>query len=129
MEKFESFRGQRTVVMTTFRANGTPVPTPVSIAVEDDPTRAYVRSWAAAGKAKRIRNNSYVTVAPSTFGGTTTGPAVGASARRLSGPEEERARRLLRRKHPILHGLLIPFVHKLQRNTTCHFALTPSSGG
>ena len=43
---------QQTVLLTTFRRDGTPVGTPVSVAVEGN--RAYFRTWESAGKLKRI---------------------------------------------------------------------------
>ena len=91
METFERFRTQHTVVLTTFKHDGTSVPTPVSIAVDADPTRAYVRTRSTAGKAKRIVHNPRVTVAPSTFRGRITGAEVTATARLLSGAEGDHA--------------------------------------
>src|SRR5918994_6959571 len=64
---FAPFARQRTVLLTTFRRDGTPVRTPVSIVVEGD--RAFVRTWNTAGKANRIRSNPEVTIAPCTAGG------------------------------------------------------------
>jgi hypothetical protein len=61
------FARQRTVLLTTYRRNGTPVGTPVNIAVAAD--RAFVRTWDTTGKLKRIRNNPGVEVAPSTCAG------------------------------------------------------------
>ncbi|MGB5757178.1 MAG: PPOX class F420-dependent oxidoreductase, partial [Acidimicrobiales bacterium] len=88
--------------LTTFKRDGTPVATPVSLAVDDnDTTRAVMRTWSTAGKAKRIANNPAVTVAPSTVRGTPTGPAIQAVARLLDGREVDAAKRRLRRKHPI----------------------------
>lgn len=123
MDDFERFRGQHTVVLTTFRRDGTAVPTPVSLAVGDDPTTVYIRTWSTSGKAKRMRNNDRVVVAPSTFRGKVTGPPTPAEARLLSGAEDEHARHLLRRKHPILHGVLVPLGHRIQRNRTQHYEL------
>jgi PPOX class probable F420-dependent enzyme len=120
------FVRQKTVVLTTHRRDGTPVATPVSIAV--DGAVAYVRSFERAGKTRRIRGNSAVTVAPSTARGTRTGPAIGATARRLTGAEYERASRTLARKYPLLHGVLVPLAHRLGRRRTgrtVHFELTP----
>jgi hypothetical protein len=97
------------------------VPTPVSIAVDPDPTKGYVRTWSTAGKAKRIGHNPRVTVAPSTFRGRITGVEVEAVARLLSGPESDHARLLLRRKHPIMHGVLVPLGHRLRRYETQHY--------
>jgi PPOX class probable F420-dependent enzyme len=121
------FVEQKTVRLTTFRRNGTPVPTPVSIAVEDD--HAYVRSFEKAGKAKRQSNDSHVEVAPSSARGAPTGDAIPAQARLLDGDESRHAARVLRRKHPLLHGVVVPLTHRLGRSTygrTIHYELVPS---
>lgn len=123
METFERFRHQHTVVLTTFRRDGTPVPTPVSIAVDADPTKGYVRTWSTAGKSKRIAYGPRVTVAPSTFRGRITGAQVTAVARLLSSADDDHACRLLRRKHPIMHGVLVPLAHRLRRYETQHYEL------
>jgi PPOX class probable F420-dependent enzyme len=123
-----AFARQKTVMLTSFRRDGRPVGSPVSIAVDGD--HAYVRSFEKAGKTRRIRNNGHVTVAPSTTRGTVTGPAVDFEARRLNGAEERRAARLLARKHPLLHRVLVPLMHRLGRaktGRTVHFVLIPRS--
>jgi PPOX class probable F420-dependent enzyme len=71
----EPFVRQKTVLLTTYRRDGTPVGTPVNIAVDGD--RAFIRTFDTAWKLKRIRNNPEVQVAPSTVGGKPTGPATG----------------------------------------------------
>jgi PPOX class probable F420-dependent enzyme len=117
---------QKTVLVTTYRRDGRPVGTPVSLAVDGD--HAYVRSFEQAGKTRRIRHNPRVDVAPSTARGRPTGPALPAMARRLEGAESRDAARLLARKHPWLHGLLVPWTHRLGRaktGKTVHFELTP----
>jgi uncharacterized protein len=119
----DRFVRQHTVLLTTYRRDGTPVGTPVSIAVDGD--RAFIRTWDTAGKFKRIRNNPTVEIAPSTFRGTPTGPALRTHARVLSGDESAYAAQLLVRKHPILHGMLVPLIHRLRGNTTMHIELTP----
>jgi PPOX class probable F420-dependent enzyme len=121
---FAPIARQQTVLLTTLRRDGTPVKTPVNIAVDGD--RAFIRTWDTAGKAKRIRNNPAVTIAPCTVRGRPTGPAIPAQARILSGDESARAGRLLAAKHPILHGLLVPLGHRLRGNTTIHIELTRS---
>ena len=126
METFERLRNQHTVVLTTFKRDGTPVPTPVSIAVDADPARGYVRTWSTAGKAKRLRHNPRVTVAPSTFRGRITGAEVAAVARLLPGAEGDHARHLLRRKHPMMQGVLVPLAHRLRRYETQHYELRPA---
>jgi uncharacterized protein len=116
------FVRQKTVLLTTFRRDGTSVGTPVSIAVEGD--RAFVRTWDTSGKMKRIRNNPEVTIAPSTTFGTPTGPALPAEAKILTGSESSHAGHLLARKYPLLHGVIVPLTHRLRRNTTTHIELT-----
>jgi PPOX class probable F420-dependent enzyme len=122
-----AFARQKTVLLTSFRRDGTPVGSPVSIAVDGD--HAYVRSFEKAGKTKRIRNNGHVVVEPSTTRGTVTGQALDFTARRVDGDEERRAARLLARKHPLLHRVLVPLMHRLGRaktGRTVHFLLTPN---
>ena len=114
---------QHTVLLTTYRRNGTPVGTPVHIAVEGD--RAFLRTWDATWKLKRIRNTPEVEVAPSTFRGVPTGPAIPARARILDGDEAVAAGRALAHKYPVMHGVLVPLVHRLRGNTTMHVELTP----
>lgn len=125
--RFAPFVRQNTVVLTTFRRNGTPVRTPVHIAVDGD--RAFVRTYDTAWKWKRIRANPAVTIAPSTVRGGTTGHAIHARARVLEGDECAVASAALARKYPILHGLLIPRLHRLRRNATIHIELTPVERG
>jgi PPOX class probable F420-dependent enzyme len=118
------FVTQRTVALTTYRRNGTPVSTAVSIAVDGD--RAVFRSFAKAGKTRRLRRNPAVEMAPSTFLGRPTGPPVRGTARLLDGAEARAAARLLRRKHPFLHGVLVPLAHRIGRartGQTVHFEL------
>jgi PPOX class probable F420-dependent enzyme len=122
----EPFVDQKTVLLTTYKRDGTGVPTPVHIAVDGD--RAFVRTWDTTWKLKRIRNNPEVQVAPCTAGGRPTGPAIRARARVLGGGESEYAAKMLARKYPILHGVLIPRLHRLRGNRTMHIELTPLSG-
>ncbi len=120
----EPFIGQWAVLLTTYKRDGTPVGTAVNIVVEGD--RAYFRTWDTAWKLRRIRNNSKVEFAPSTALGRPTAPAIGARATVLEGEESAHAGRLLARKYPALHGLLVPLVHRLRGNKTMHVELTPA---
>jgi uncharacterized protein len=117
------FVRQHTVLLTTYRQNGTAVGTPVHVAV--DGGRAFVRTWDETWKLKRIRNTPEVEVAPSTFRGVPTGPAIHARARILDGDEAVAAGRALAHKYPVMHGVLVPLVHRLRGNTTMHVELTP----
>ena len=91
----------------------------MNIAVEG--ARAFVRTWDTAWKLKRIRNNPEVEIAPSTF----RGKPIRARARVLSGGESAHAGQALARKHPILHGILVPLIHRLRGNKTMHIEVTP----
>ncbi|HET8524446.1 MAG TPA: PPOX class F420-dependent oxidoreductase [Thermomicrobiales bacterium] len=117
------FVHQQTVLLTSYRRNGTPVGTPVSIAVDGD--HAYVRTYESAWKFKRIRRNPDVEIAPSTLRGKPTGPALPARVRILSGEEAARASRAIVHKHPILHGALVPLYHRLNHLRTVHLELRP----
>ena len=124
------FVRQKTVLLTSYRRDGRPVGTPVSIAVDGD--RAVFRSFEKAWKTRRIRTNARVDIAPSTARGTPTGPAIHAHARRLDSAESSDAARLLARKQPFLQGLLVPLAHRLGRaktGRTVHFELTPLGQG
>jgi len=122
----EPFRHTKTILLTTYRRDGTPIATPVSIAIDGD--RAFFRTWDRAGKAKRLRRNPDVEIAPSTLGGKETGPATPrgypARARLLTGAETKQAKRALARRHPLLQGLLVPLTHRLLRYRTLHYELT-----
>jgi uncharacterized protein len=78
---------QRYVSITTFRADGSPVATPVWIVAHG--SLLYVWTGAHSGKEKRIRRNPEVTLAPCTFRGEVTGPAVPARAQVV--PSADRA--------------------------------------
>lgn len=119
----EPFIKQQTVLLTTYRRNGTAVGTPVHIAVEGE--RAFFRSWHTAGKTKRIRHTPAIEIAPSTASGKPTGPAIQARARLLSGEESAQAARAIARKYPIIHGYLIPLLHRLRGLQTVQFEVTP----
>jgi PPOX class probable F420-dependent enzyme len=118
---FDRFERTWAVLLTSYRRDGTPVGTPVSIAVDGD--RGYVRSPGTGWKVKRMRRDPRVLIAPCTFRGRPTGPAVPALARRLEGEEARRAARALSRRHPVLQGVLVPVAHRLLRCGTAHFEL------
>ncbi|CAA9461485.1 MAG: hypothetical protein AVDCRST_MAG02-3029 [uncultured Rubrobacteraceae bacterium] len=124
---FESLAREKYVLLTTFKRDGAGVGTPVHVAVEGG--RAYFRTWDTTWKLKRIRDNPEVEVSPSTFRGKPTGPGLRARARILAGAGSARAGALLSRKHPILHGVLIPQVHRLRGSETVHVELTAHRDG
>ena len=80
-------------LLTTFRRNGQGVGTPVGTMTADG--KVYFMTPTASWKAKRIANHPQVTLAPCTFQGEVLGPTVEGVARRLSGSDARRARRLI----------------------------------
>jgi uncharacterized protein len=89
--------GQKYISFGTFRKAGAKVATPVWFGEDGD--KLYVMTRSDLGKAKRIRNNPNVTVAPCTVRGKVTGPEYPAVARILPAPEHARARQTINRKY------------------------------
>ena len=121
------FVRQKTIRLTTFRKDGTAGTSPVSIAVDGD--RAYFRTYERAIKARRIGRNPNVEFGSATMSGKPIGPMLPAQARLLQGAEYRQAARLLRRKYPVLHGVVVPAIHRLMRSKygrTVHAELIPS---
>jgi PPOX class probable F420-dependent enzyme len=114
----------KTILLTTYRRDGTPAATPVSIAFDGD--RAYFRSYHKAWKTKRLARNPQVEAAPSTFRGKRTGLAVRGEAHLLTSDQARTAARALARRHRVLQGILVPLAHRLMRYRTMHYELVPS---
>jgi PPOX class probable F420-dependent enzyme len=119
-------RDTRTILLTTYKRDGTGVETPVSIAFEGD--RAFFRSYDKAWKTKRLRNNPHVQVAASTLRGKRTGPPVQARATLLAGEQARIAAKALARSHRLLQAMLVPLAHRLMRYQTMHYELRPDPG-
>ena len=77
----DAFVGRKYALVTTFKRDGTPIPTPVWFGVANG--KLYFRSEADLGKLKRIRHDSHVRVAPCTVRGRPLGPTTEADARVL----------------------------------------------
>jgi PPOX class probable F420-dependent enzyme len=82
------------VLLTTFRRNGQGVNTQVGTVAANG--KIYFMTAADTWKARRIANNPHVALTPCTGRGKALGPAIEGTARRLAGPEVQRARALLR---------------------------------
>lgn len=78
-DPIDVLRRHQYVSLTTYRKSGVAMPTPVWFAVSGD--KLYVKTGRRSGKAKRIRNNPRVEVAPCTNMGKLRGPAFPATAR------------------------------------------------
>jgi PPOX class probable F420-dependent enzyme len=88
---------QKYISLKTFRKNGAGIATPVWFGEEDG--KLYVMTRSDMGKAKRIRNNPQVRVAPCTIRGRVTGPEFAATARVLPPADQAHARQAINRKY------------------------------
>jgi uncharacterized protein len=116
-----SVRDAKTILLTTYKRDGTGVATPVSLAFDGD--RAFFRSYDKAWKTRRLRNDPRVQLAPCTLRGKPTGPAIQARATLLGDAEASAAAAALARRHRVLQGVLVPMAHRLARYRTMHYEL------
>ncbi|NVI86412.1 PPOX class F420-dependent oxidoreductase [Actinomadura sp. BRA 177] len=118
----ESWKKQKTFLLTSYRKDGTPVGTPVNVVVRGD--HAYFRTYDKAFKSKRLARNPQVDIAPSTFRGKVTGPEAHGRVRLLTEEESQPIRHLLARKHPLLQGFAVPLLHRMKHYRTLHYEVT-----
>ena len=117
----------KTILLTTYKRDGTPVATPVSVAF--DGGRAFFRSYDQAWKTRRLRRNPAVQAAPATLRGKPTGPAIRARATLLDDEQARLAARALGRRHRVLQAILVPTAHRLMGYRTLHYELIPGKPG
>ncbi|SDG30332.1 hypothetical protein SAMN05216553_10712 [Lentzea fradiae] len=105
------------LLLTTFRKDGTPVPTPVWVA--PGPADGVIYAWSAkdSGKVKRIRRSGDVEVGPCDVRGNPQGPSVKAKARLLDDSASDDARARIAKKYGF-SGWLIMTGSKLRRGRT-----------
>lgn len=102
------------LLLTTFRRDGTAVPTPVWAA--RDGNSLIVWTPADSGKVKRIRRDGAVKLAPCTVRGVPTGTETEARAELLDTAGSDRARGLIVTRYGLI-GRLTVFGSKLRRGT------------
>ncbi|MPY78890.1 MAG: PPOX class F420-dependent oxidoreductase [Actinophytocola sp.] len=96
---------EKYVQLTTFRRDGTPMPTPIWAVADDG--ELYIWTERDSGKVKRIRNNPRVEVTACDLRGARThGETVSGTARLLDA-ETDRVRKLLGRKYGVLGFLSV----------------------
>ena len=110
MERFDG----KYLSLTTFKRDGTGVPTPVWFASDDD-DHLLVETDADSYKVKRIRRDPHVRVALCDARGRLQGESVEADARILSEDERERVERLLGRKYRIDRYTVLPVYRLVMR--------------
>lgn len=99
-DPFELFDGKRYMLLTTFRADGTPVTTPMDVYRIGE--GLFFVTDGRSGKAKRIRYDPVVTICPSGIRGAPTGPTVHGRVRILGEEEAATARDAFARTHPFV---------------------------
>jgi uncharacterized protein len=112
---FESLRGHKYCLLTTFRKSGEPVPTPVWFGLADG--NVYLESEAVVGKVKRIRSNPRVQIAPCTLRGKPLGTPIEARARILGPDESERAERAIADHYGLFRKLFDGVGNRLEVNS------------
>jgi PPOX class probable F420-dependent enzyme len=113
-------------LVVTFRRDGTAVPTPVWAAAAVG--LLYVRSERASGKAKRLRNDPRVLIAPCTVRGRPLGTPLEARARVLGAGEEPRAERALVARYGLGRALFERAMDVL-RVDMAYLEITPGAWG
>jgi PPOX class probable F420-dependent enzyme len=88
------------LLVTTFRKNGEPVPTPVWVVREGD--ALLIWTVTDSGKVKRMRRDSRVQLAPCDLRGTPHGDSVDATARILDPVTSDKVRKMIVRKYGIV---------------------------
>jgi PPOX class probable F420-dependent enzyme len=87
---FDHLAGHKYALLVTYKRSGEAVPTPVWFGV-DERGRFYCRTGKLAAKAKRVRSNPRVRVAPCSVRGVPKGPYAAGTARVCEPGEEEHA--------------------------------------
>jgi len=93
------------LLVTTFRRDGTPVPTPVWVGRDGDELIVWTQT--TAGKVKRIRNNPQVELTECDLRGRPRGTPVKGTARILDTDGTEHGRRVLKKKYGITGKVMI----------------------
>ena len=126
--RFASLHGRKYLIIETFRKNGQGVRTPVWFAGEPDddaPEKVYVYSTSDSGKAKRIRNNGRVRLAPCDVRGKVLGEWIDARAEIVTGADAEHGMQLLNKKYMPWKQLL-DFFSIFSRNKRVVFLIRPA---
>ncbi len=102
---FDTIATGKYVLLTTFKKDGTGVPTPLWGALDGD--RLLMWTVADSWKVKRIRRNPKVTIALCDMRGNPQGESVNATAEILDETGTEKARAAVASKYGILGWLTV----------------------
>ncbi|WP_406840775.1 PPOX class F420-dependent oxidoreductase [Streptomyces sp. AHU1] len=114
VQALERIADSKHVLLTTFRKDGRPVPTPVGGVVHDG--TVYALTDPTTGKVKRIRNNPRVAISPCSMNGTVPdgAPKITGTARLLGNSETARVQNMMKRRF-FLYRLIRLFDRALRR--------------
>ncbi|MDC3376763.1 PPOX class F420-dependent oxidoreductase [Candidatus Nanopelagicales bacterium] len=101
--------------LTTFKKDGSAVATPVWVARDGD--ELVVITDATSGKARRIRNNSSVRLAPCDMRGQVTGSSVDGSAQLTDSTGTKSVAAQVKRKYGLAFSA-IGWMEKLRRRSS-----------
>lgn len=122
---FDTLQSNKYASVESFRKNGQGVSTPVWFAadpVDASPKTLYIYSTADSGKAKRIRRDSRVRIAPCDMRGNLQGDWIEARGEIVAGEEARRAMRLLDEKYKPWRQIL-DFFSRFSRRGRVVFAI------
>ena len=124
---FDALQSNKYVSLESFRKDGQGVRTPVWFAADPGdaaPKTLYIYSTADSGKAKRIRRNSRVRIAPCDVRGNLQGDWIEARGEIVAGEEARRGMRLINTKYKPWKQVL-DFFAKLRQREHVIFAIHP----
>ena len=105
MLALDSLASGKYLSLTTFRRDGTPVATPVWLVRDGDSLRVITQ--ADSGKAKRLRNDPRVLLAPCDARGNLTGAQVEGTAALQDPAETAHTARMIEARYGLLGKLLM----------------------
>lgn len=126
---FAAFQKEKYLCLESFRKNGQGVKTPVWFAADSGAGKQcahalYVYTIKNSGKAKRIRNNGSIKIAPCDIRGNVTGEWVPAQAEIITGEEAALAMKLLNKKY-VPWKQLLDFFATFRKDERIVFAIHP----
>jgi uncharacterized protein len=125
---FDVLQSNKYLSLESFRQNGQGVRTPVWFAADPvgaTPQTLYIYSTADSGKAKRIRRNPRVRIAPCDGSGRLLGDWIEARGEIVEGEEAQRGMSLLNRKYKPWKQVLA-FFSMFSRRGHVVFAVRPA---
>jgi PPOX class probable F420-dependent enzyme len=130
---FPDLRREQCIALTTFRKTGEAVTTPVWFAQR--PGTIYVETHADAGKLKRLRHTTRVTLAPCTYSGNVTGSVIAGNAHILTESEKRTtASAALAKKYGLMRSLYhsvrntLRLLQRKAKVEVVYIAIDPISG-